>query len=143
MTLMFETDGAPAAETFDRNEVSGMQSAGFLLLAMAGLVFVGWLFGHAALPMAVVIDIFLGLQLLRRRHSWRSWALLRGWLGLPIGLLIAIDGAGPSGLLIGIGHIVYSGSLLLLLFGQPSAKRVRAGRVAAFVSFASFAIVLL
>ena len=57
--------------------------AAVVLLTTAGLQVVLALFG-APLSFTIVIDIFLGVQLLRAHHSWKLWALVRAWVGIAL-----------------------------------------------------------
>ncbi len=126
------SEGALSAEEFDPGEIAGMRSAGVILLATAALGLLVWMVRPTVAPVAVIVDGFLGVQLLRLRHSWRAWALVRAWIGLGLGTVIALVGAFGSGLgaaVLGLSQVAYAGSLLLLIFGVPTMKRVRAGHL--------------
>lgn len=126
------SDSALAADEFDPGEVAGMRSAALILLVTAGVTVALWAVTRQGLPIAAAIDVFLGVQLLRLRHSWRAWAMLRAGVGLVVGgfaLLAALfGGLSPALALVVFGNIAYCGSLLLLLFGSPTRPRVLAGR---------------
>lgn len=122
-------------EAFDVHEVAGMRTAGWILLATAAVTLLSWAVVRTALPSpAILIDAFLGAQLLRRRHSWRAWALLRSGLGLLISGLAIWNGlsAGSAALgltVSGVGQMAYCLALLLLLLGVPTARRIVLGRI--------------
>jgi hypothetical protein len=116
---------------FDAGEVAGMRSAAWILLATAGLNALAWALQRSGFPpVALLVDVFLGVQLLHLKHNWRAWALVRAGFGAAIGLLLTLGAltAGPI-VLVGLGQLAYCGSLFLLLFGHPSSKRVLAGRL--------------
>ena len=115
---------------FTPGEIAGMRTAGVVLLAD----------GIASLAVSVLtrepqwfglVDCFLGVQLLRSHHSWRSWAILRaglGALGAAIGLASGlVSGIAPGTLLALLAVLLYCGSLLLWLYGSPSRRRVMVG----------------
>ena len=90
----------------------------------------------------VVVDIFLGTQLLRLRHSWRAWAMVRAALGVVIGafgIVIGFLALGVGGipgrpaplprLMVVAGVTAYCASLLLLLYSRPTLRRVRLGQL--------------
>jgi hypothetical protein len=138
LTRMPGSDSVFSEDAYDPAEIAGMRSAAWILLATAGLTITALLFGSKSLPISALVDGFLGVQLLRLRHSWRSWAMFRAWIGIVLGLFIAVGGlAGPAplaGLALGVGQVTYSASLLLLLFGIPTMKRVILGRIVFGVS---------
>ena len=143
------SDSAFAADDFEPGEIAGMRSAGWILLVSAALTLLDAIvIAPSPAVLSFFIDVFLGVQLLRLRHSWRAWALLRAGVGLLFGVLVLLGGlvapsAGAS--LLGLGQLCYCGSLWLLLFGTPTSKRILAGRVAfgASVVLIGAAIVLL
>jgi hypothetical protein len=119
---------------FDAGEVTGMRTAGIILLSMATANVAAWLIANVGVPLEILIDVFLGVQLFRLRHSWRSWALVRAWIGIVLGCVIVaaqfVIETGTSAIgLAGLGQLAFSSSLLLLLHGRPSASRVLLGRV--------------
>ena len=119
----------PNAADFEPGVVKGLRTAGLMLLVFAGLQIAVWVLG-AAPSIAVIIDVFLGVQLLRLRHSWKLWALVRAWAGLAFAVLslVAVELSVPTGLGVG-AQVAYSGSLILLLTGVPSERAVLRGRV--------------
>jgi hypothetical protein len=127
------SEDAFGAEDFDPAEIAGMRSAGVILLATATLGLLVWIIKPTGLPVTGIVDIFLGVQLLKLRHSWRAWALVRAWVGIALGAGVALIGVfgsgGAAGTIVGLGQIAYAASLLLLLFGVPTMRRVLAGRV--------------
>lgn len=131
-------DAALDAEAFEPGEVAGMRSAGWILVATAALGVIGWALRPGSPPFASAIDLFLGVQLLRLRHNWRAWALVRAWIGIVVAVVIIAAAAtapgGVSAAALGLGLGAYAGSLLLLLFGVPTLKRVIAGRILFAVS---------
>jgi hypothetical protein len=120
---------------FDASEVAGMRSAAWILLATAGLSFLSWgVQRNGFPPFTSLVDVFLGVQLLHLRHSWRAWALVRAGIGAALGLVLTLGGVfvstGPVATsAFGMGQVAYCGSLFLLLFGRPSATRVLACRL--------------
>ncbi len=117
---------------FDPGEVAGMRSAGIILLLGAALTILAWAFRPAGLPVTVLIDIFLGIQLLRLKHSWRAWAMLRSALGglfALVGVGGSILGGAPAVVVMaGTSSIAYCVAVLLLLAGTPTTTRVRVGQ---------------
>jgi hypothetical protein len=133
LSRMPGSDNAFGAEAFEPGEIAGMRSAGVILLATAALGLLGWVVQPGSPPLAAMVDIFLGVQLLRLRHNWRAWALVRAWIGIALGAVLGMAGVfgsgGPAAATLGLGQIAYAGSLLLLLFGAPTMRRVLVGRV--------------
>lgn len=134
------SEAAIGPEDFDPGEVSGMRSAGIVLLISAIASLVALLFVQGVSLLSAGIDVVLGVQLYRLRHSWCAWAMLRAWIGLGIGLLILIGSVvaetGALALvLVGVEQLAYCVSILLLLFRAPSTRRVLAGRVTFAVAF--------
>lgn len=131
------------AGAFDAGEIAGMRSAGWILVASAGLGALGWLFRPGNPPIASAIDLFLGVQLLRLRHNWRAWAMFRAWIGTAIAVVLcaaALFGrGGAAAAALALAEAAYAASLLLLLFGTPSLKRVILGRIV----FAASAVLML
>ena len=128
------------AEAFEPGEIGGMRSAAWILIATGVLAFLVWAAAPSGPPVAGLVDLFLGVQLLRLRHTWRAWAMLRAWIGLAIAVITCASAFAGSGAaaatvaLSGLGQATYVGSLLLLLFGVPTMKRVHAGRIAFGIS---------
>jgi hypothetical protein len=128
------SDVGQAEADFDRGEVIGMRSAGiaFLLSAVIGLA--AWLVAHTGLSPAIVVQLFLGVQMLRLQHSWRSWAMLGAAVGVLLGAgmsanhLVSQNGM-PAGVISGLGVMFWNTSVLLFLVGNPSTSRVLGGRV--------------
>jgi hypothetical protein len=120
---------------FDAGEVAGMRSAAWILLATAGINFLAWALRRNGFPpFTSLVDVFLGVQLLHLRHSWRAWALVRAGVGAALAVLVALGGfvvstGGLGTSILGLGTLAYCGSLFLLLFGRPSTTRVLAGRL--------------
>ncbi len=129
--------GVLETEIFDPAEIAGMRAAGWILAGTAAVSLLGWLVAPSALVLLSLADLFLGVQLLRLRHTWRGWAMLRAWGGVAIGLALSISAivnAAVGGLVLGVGQGAYSASLLLLLFGVPSMRRVTFGKITFAVS---------
>ena len=123
-----------------------MSSAAIILLLMALLAIGGWVVSDIPLSAGTVIDIALGILLLKRHHSWRIWVLVRAGLGLVIGAVILLasamaDPVSPKAVMIGLGQCAYCGALFLLLYGTPVAWRVLAGRCLSALAFALLAVV--
>jgi hypothetical protein len=130
------------SEEFDRDEIAGMRSAGIILLISAAVTLLVFALTRTGLPMAAGVDVFLGVQFLRLRHSWRAWAMLRAGVGVVSGAVLVVvsvvSSSQPvSGALAWLGQVAYCSSLLLLLYGSPSSRRVWAGRL----SFAGAAVI--
>ena len=112
-----------------------MRSAAWILLATAGINLLAWVVRRNGIPpLGILVDVFLGVQLLELRHGWRVWALVRAGVGAALGLVLTLGGffasTGPVVTsTIGVGQLAYCSSLFLLLFGRPSSKRVLAGRL--------------
>jgi putative membrane protein (TIGR04086 family) len=146
-------DGQSTEGTVDRSvplEVEdgadrGMKTAGRILLTTAGIGVVAWLVEQRGLPFSSGIDLFLGIKMLQRAHSWRSWVMVRSWVGVAgalfAGAMIAFgDLSAWSGpLAVSLGALAYSVSLLLLLSGMPTQRRVQVGRL----TFAGAVILML
>ena len=134
--------GVLDVEAFEPGEIAGMRSAAWILVATAALGALAWVATRTSPPFTSAIDLFLGIQLLRLRHNWRAWAMLRAWIGLAIAAAICISSIAGSagaataaaGVVLGLGQGTYAGSLLLLLFGVPSMQRVTLGRIVFAVS---------
>jgi heme/copper-type cytochrome/quinol oxidase subunit 4 len=124
-----------SAADFEPGELAGMRSAAWILLLSAGLALLGWIARPASSPpLSSLIDLFLGIQLLRLKHSWRSWVLLRAGLGGLLSLWVIVMAVGaPVGavglIMLAFGQLAYCGSLFLLLLGTPPAQRVTMGRI--------------
>jgi len=59
-----------SAADFEPGELAGMRSAAWILLLSAGLALLGWIARPASSPpLSSLIDLFLGIQLLRLKHS--------------------------------------------------------------------------
>lgn len=122
------------AEEFDPGERAGMRAAGWILLANA-VVTVAMLVVTltAAGMVSAIVDVIIGTRLLKLRHSWRAWAMLRAAVGMVLGLLAifgmpAIQEPLRVGVFLGaIGQWLYGGAILMLLAGRPAPPRVRLG----------------
>ena len=136
--LTLGTAPASGTEEFDPAEIVGMRTTAWILFANACLNLVLFLAGAGGSPLQVPVDVFLGVQLLRLRHSWRAWVLLRAFLGLLIGVFALIGGLSTrtpfAGAMVGAGAIGFPASLLALLYGRPTMQRVRIGQVTFAVS---------
>ena len=125
-------ESAQPEPAFDPGEVAGMRSAGVILLLGAAVTILAWASRPVGVPVSILIDVFLGVQLLRLKHSWRAWAMLRAALGgllAIVGVGGLILGAAPaSAVLAGTGSIAYCAAILLLLVGAPTSVRVRVGQ---------------
>jgi hypothetical protein len=133
------SDSAIAADDFDPGEVAGMRAAGWILLATAVLAAAGWLLGGTRAPLTAIVDVVLGVQLLRLRHSWRAWAMLRAIVAIVIALVVVASSLATQSATTGMAvmfaaQLADAGSLLLVLYGRPTVKRVRAGWAAFAVS---------
>jgi hypothetical protein len=132
-------DGLLDADAFEPGEVAGMRSAGWILIATAALGVVGWILRRGSPPLSSAVDLFLGTQMLRLRHNWRAWALVRAWIGIAVGAFIcaaSVAGGGAAAATLGLGQAAYAGSILALLFGMPTMNRVMVGRIVFAVSLA-------
>src|SRR5215208_4459620 len=139
LSRMPGSDSALGADDFDPGEVAGMRTAGWILVASAAIELLTWLMNRNAFGIiGVAADVVLGIQLLRLRHSWRAWTMLRAALGVGVGALIVVGGligSNPTAIVaVGIGQIAYCGSLFLLLYSRPTPRRVLLGRIVFAVS---------
>jgi hypothetical protein len=121
------------------SEISGMRTAGWILLVTAAINLLASLFTGIVTTLAgAVVDVLLGVQLLRLQHSWRAWVVVRAGIGAVLGVFICVSGLMQAGntltVIFGSGQIVYCASLVLLVFGTPTARRVQLGRVVFAVS---------
>jgi len=130
---------ADGSDTFEAGEIAGMRTAGWILLITAAINLLATLFTGIVTTLAgAVVDVALGIQLLRLRHSWRAWVLVRAGIGAVLGVLICVGGLTQQSsmptVIFGLGQIVYCGSLFLLVLGTPTPRRVGLGRVVFGVS---------
>jgi hypothetical protein len=121
------------------SEITGMRTAGWILLVTAAINLLATLFtGFVTTLVGAVVDVVLGVQLVRLRHSWRAWVVVRAGIGAVLGVLICVGGLLQPGrtptVILGSGQIVYCASLFLLVLGTPSQRRVGLGRVVFGVS---------
>ena len=123
-------------EAFEPGEVGGMRSAAWILIATGVLGVLMWAAAPSGPPVVGLVELFLGVQLLRLRHTWRAWAMLRAWIGLAIAAVVCASAFAGSGAaaaavaLSGLGQATYAGiASTMLLFGVPTMKRVNAGRI--------------
>ncbi len=127
------TIDALGATGFTEAELAGMRSAGIILLVAGSITAATWFFTDAGFGASSLIDCFLGLQLLRLHHGWRTWVLVRAAVGVLVGVLVVLASAvagtsAASGVMVGIGQLAYGAALFFLLYGTPSARRVLAGQ---------------
>ena len=81
MPGLLDNDVAGVGE-FDSGEIAGMRSAAWILLATAGINLLAWIVRRNGIPpLGILVDVFLGVQLLELRHGWRAWALVRAGVG--------------------------------------------------------------
>lgn len=133
------SDGLGASEHVDAGEIAGMRTAGWILLVTAAINLLASLFTAVATTLlGAVVDVVLGVQLLRLRHSWRAWVLVRAGIGAVLGFFICVIGLTEPGrtptVILGLGQIVYCASLFLLVYGTPTPRRVGLGRIVFAVS---------
>lgn len=84
------------------------------------------------LAFSVIIDIFLGINLLRGRRWARTWMLVRLVLGIVVwGIVFAVQGDSGS-LLLNTGVLI---ALILLLTGTSTRLRLAGGILFAVVAF--------
>ena len=105
----------------------GPQVAGALMLASAPATLIsissgggGAYFGSA------IIDVLLGISLVRGNLKWRGLALFRVVVGA---LIFGAKGLASSNLLEGVFTFVYAVPFLLLLIGTPGKARTIVGGV--------------
>ena len=119
---------------FDPGEVSGMRSAGIVFLVSAVTGVAWWLLAGTGLPLGIIGQLFLGVQMLRLRHNWRSWAMLGAGLGVLLGAGISVNlvvsqNRTLAGASAAFSVIAINTSVLLFLVGNPSKGRVLGGRI--------------
>jgi len=116
-----------------------MRTAGWILLVTAAINLLASLFtGIVTTLVGAVVDVLLGVQLLRLRDRWRVWVAVRAGIGAALGVFICVGGVMQPGntptVIFGLGQIVYCGSLFLLVLGTPTPWRVGLGRIVFAVS---------
>lgn len=77
----------------------------------------------------IVIDLYLGINLLRGKRSARTWMLIRVVLGLLVWGILAIFQKDFGGLIMQVG---FCGAILVLLTGISTRNRILGG-IALFV----------
>lgn len=116
---------APAADT-PGDPVRAARIAGAILLASAPAALLA---STGKTPyLAIVIDVLIGISLVRGNLKYRTWAVVRCVLGALIygGMSVANGQAIEA-----VFTTAYTGSLLLLLIGTPGKGRTIAGAIAA------------
>jgi hypothetical protein len=144
------TAKAPARVVSDDNfRTSGMFAAAILLflsalISVVELILsmgfashsVGQMIGAFRWTSAVVMDIVIGVGLLRGRWQWRVVAMIRAAIGLPFVIWWAALEQNPSSWIVVVFQIVFLAGMLLLLYGKPpSRERVFAGVVTVVLSW--------
>jgi hypothetical protein len=120
-------DPAPAAATPD-SRAKAARIAGAIMLASAPAALLASAGNHSTPYLAIVIDVLIGVSLLRGNLKYRSWAVLRCVLGaLFYGGMSVANGQAIEA----VFTVAFTGSLLLLLLGTPGKARMIAGAVAA------------
>jgi hypothetical protein len=84
--------------------------------------------GGGALLGSAVIDVLLGISLLRGNLKWRGFAVFRVVLGT---LIIGGKGVASGNVLEGVFALAYAVPFLLLLLGTPGKARTIVGGVLA------------
>jgi hypothetical protein len=130
-----------SAADFDPAVLQGLKAAGVVHLVFAVLQLAVWAVG-ATPSFTVIVDVILGVQLLRLRHSWKLWALIRAWVTMVLATfsLLAFVASGFS-VLLGVAaavQLTYAGSVILLLTGVPSSRALLVGRVGSVVAVILF-----
>lgn len=119
---------APTVDTTG-SPVKAARIAGAILLASAPASLIASTGNHASTPyLAIVIDVLIGVSLVRGNLKYRSWAVVRCVLGaLFYGGMSAASGQAIEAAF----TVAYTGSLLLLLIGTPGKARTLVGAIAA------------
>ena|SRR5579871_2863694 len=119
---------ADRPEEFDPTVLQGLRAAAIVLLCSAAVEALQFLSGQV-FSLSFLIDIFLGVQLLRVRYTWKIWALARAWGGVALVVLMAR--ALPPAALVAIvaWQAIYSASIILFLTGTPTRTRLVLGWV--------------
>jgi hypothetical protein len=73
-----------------------------------------------------IFDFVIGGSLIANQSKWLQWAKIRVVLGLVLFSIISFSGGDVAG---GVVQIVFSASLMLLLFGNASRPRIAIGSV--------------
>jgi hypothetical protein len=127
---------AATADSFEPTVVQGMRAAGVVLLVSAGLSLIAAAVGGAAGGLSIV-DIVLGVQLLRLRHSWKLWALIRAWGGVALLTLIVLANLSVLGLsAVPVLGATWASAAAIILFltGVPTKQRIVMGWVSIALS---------
>ena len=109
--------------------VKAARIAGAIMLASAPAALLTSTMNHTTTPyLAIVIDVLIGVSLVRGNLKYRGWAVLRCVLGALFygGMSMANGQAAEAGF-----TVASVGSLLLLLLGTPGKARTIVGAVAA------------
>ena len=105
----------------------GPQVAGALLLASAPATLISISSGGGAMFLGSgIVDVLLGISLVRGNLKWRGFALFRVVLGAVI---FGGKGLVSSNLLEGVFSLLYAAPFLLLLLGTPGKARTIVGGV--------------
>jgi hypothetical protein len=120
---------APPAVDTTGNPVKAARIAGAILLASAPASLIASTGNNTTAPiLAIVIDVLIGVSLVRGNLKYRAWAVVRCVLGALFygGMSAAKGQAIEAGF-----TVAYVGSLLLLLIGTPGKARTLVGAIAA------------
>jgi hypothetical protein len=105
----------------------GPQIAGALMLASAPATLISISSGGQAMFIgSVIIDVLLGISLVRGNLNWRGFAVFRVVLGA---LIFGGKGLASGNVVEGVFSLVYATPFLLLLLGAPGKPRTIVGGV--------------
>ena len=106
----------------------GPQIAGALMLASAPATFISVSSGGGggAFVGSAIVDVLLGISLVRGNLKWRGFAVFRVVLGA---LIFGGKGLASSNVLEGVFSLAYAVPFLLLLLGTPGKPRTIVGGV--------------
>ena len=116
------SDIASPKEVAPRTPVQAARVAGALLLVSAPAA----LMSAKGMAIAVIVDVLLGISLVRGNLKYRWWAILRACIG---GLFFGGQSIAAGQPLEAAFIIVYAGCYPLLLIGTPSKVRTIAGAI--------------
>jgi hypothetical protein len=127
------SDSAVGSDDFEPTVISGLRTSGIILLITAAVDLLSG-FAAASLYAGAIVNSILGVQLLRLKHSWKLWALIRAFVGIAGALVAAVLAASSLVWIAAAATLAYCGALILLLMGVPSPRAILGGRLLFAVS---------